>query len=249
MSQSEQPFGLGSRRLGSYTRSGATSMPEFEVIKGVEVHLQAIESVLQTAAERVLDVFLTTGSLDSQATDARFMEHCGKRSLSSMLRNVVEAGGNVSILIAAALPGNPGEPVQVSPGIRDLLLIPARAKNEPRPVTIRSLGFDPVEGDSIVHNTIATNVRRTQHGPEWYVRVEAFHEPSDLSALTGLYLSNTASAAKLGAKLLGDFDRLFEAAGRRAKSGNSEGVMRLNGDQSYVVRKSAKIGSPVVAPA
>lgn len=225
---------------------------QFEVVHGLAAHMAVMGRILQRAAQFGLDVFISTGSLDTRMTEATFLEHCssdGRGGLSDLLRDIVDSGGNVRILVGASLPGGAGDAVQVSPGIRDLLLIQPRDGQQERPVKIRSLGFIPRENDGIVHYTIATNDRKTTVPDEkrWFVRVEAFHEPERLDGLRGLYLENTESAASLGAKLLGDFDKLFLAAGKRAAAGNQAGVMRLNGDNSFV-RKSAKFSAGIVAP-
>jgi hypothetical protein len=169
------------------------------------------------------DVWMTCCSLNSELRD-RLTKQVTSLPFGDAVRKVVEAGGNCSILLWNDLERDR----PFSPSLAKLLFdqwegrLPVGAGK----LTIRATGYLPELTQKIMHFVVATDVSQKQ----WYLRVEKPHPPETLKGfrldaeLPAAVAWNDPDAKEYGMKLTQGFERVFKAAGIRARRQQPDGI-------------------------
>ena len=167
--------------------------------------------------------WITCCTLNSELRD-RVTKDVTGITFGDAVRTLIEHGGNCSLLLWNDLE----QDRQFSPSLAKLLFdqwdgrLPSNAGR----LTVRATGHLPELTQKIMHFAAATDA---QH-KHWFLRVEKPHPPS---ALNGFNLDTELPAAvgwddsdarEYGKKLIKGFDRIFNAAGVRARRQQPNGM-------------------------
>jgi hypothetical protein len=196
-----------------------------EVIDTVELSVKYIHDILLLAAKKGMDVWMTCGSLNSYLRDRYTRTVTGGVTFAQSVREVLESGGNVSILLWNRLDDD-------EPFSRELARLLADLKEDSSHgrgmLKILATG-SPDGWKNVSHFVAAADDSRQS----WYLRVEQPHDPlaeKDLlndrnrGRIPAAAMFGTREAINCGKSLLAGFDKIFNAADERVQKEQAAGI-------------------------
>lgn len=172
------------------------------------------------------NVWMTCSTLNADLRDRLTKEATGV-TFGEAVRKVVEAGGNVSILLWNDLKRDGA----FSPSLAGVLLDQWSGEGAKYPgrLAVRATGYLPALTPKIMHFVTAADAARNN----WYLRVE---RPHLLEKLVGFHLDTALPAAvawgdsdakRFGSKLVEGFEEVFRVAGARAVRQEPSGIFHI----------------------